>query len=64
MTTVELLPVHAFVNDRHLADKGLQNYWGYNTLGYFAPEVRYSASGKVKEFKTHGQDACTPPASR
>jgi glycogen operon protein len=52
VTTVELLPVHSFVNDRHLADKGLQNYWGYNTLGYFAPETRYSASGKVKEFKT------------
>jgi glycogen operon protein len=52
VTTVELLPVHSFINDRHLADKGLQNYWGYNTLGFFAPEPRYSASGKVKEFKT------------
>ncbi|SFM64290.1 glycogen debranching protein GlgX [Variovorax sp. OV329] len=52
VTTVELLPVHAFLNDRHLAEKGLQNYWGYNTLAYFAPEPRYSASGKVKEFKT------------
>ena len=52
VTTVELLPVHAFLNDRHLAEQGLQNYWGYNTLGYFAPEPRYSASGKVKEFKT------------
>ncbi|MGR4870185.1 glycogen debranching protein GlgX [Variovorax sp. LARHSF232] len=52
VTTLELLPVHAFLNDRHLADQGLQNYWGYNTLGYFAPEPRYSASGKVKEFKT------------
>jgi len=52
ITTVELLPVHAFVNDRYLAEKGLQNYWGYNTLGFFAPELRYSHSGKVKEFKT------------
>lgn len=52
VTTIELLPVHSFINDRHLAEKGLQNYWGYNTLGFFAPEVRYSASGKVKEFKT------------
>ncbi|WP_114973013.1 glycogen debranching protein GlgX [Rhodoferax ferrireducens] len=52
VTTIELLPVHSFINDRHLADKGLQNYWGYNTLGFFAPEMRYSASGKVKEFKT------------
>jgi len=52
VTTVELLPVHAFLNDRHLAEQGLQNYWGYNTLNYFSPESRYSASGKVKEFKT------------
>ena len=52
VTTVELLPVHSFLNDRHLAEKGLQNYWGYNTLGFFAPEMRYSASRKVKEFKT------------
>ena len=52
VTTIELLPVHAYLNDRHLAEKGLQNYWGYNSLGYFAPEMRYSASRKVKEFKT------------
>lgn len=52
VTAVELLPVHSYVNDRNLAEKELQNYWGYNTLGFFAPEMRYSASGKVKEFKT------------
>ncbi len=52
ITTIELLPVHSYLNDRHLAEKGLQNYWGYNTLGFFAPEMRYSASRKVKEFKT------------
>jgi len=52
VTTVELMPVHSYINDRHLAEKGLQNYWGYNTLGFFAPEMRYSASEKVKEFKT------------
>ena len=52
VTTVELLPVHSFINDRHLAERHLQNYWGYNTLGFFAPEPRYSASRKVKEFKT------------
>ena len=52
VTTVELMPVHAFINDRHLAEKKLQNYWGYNTLGFFAPEPRYSWSQKVKEFKT------------
>jgi len=52
VTTVELLPVHAYVNDRYLQERDLQNYWGYNTFGFFAPETRYSASGKVKEFKT------------
>jgi glycogen operon protein len=52
VTTVELMPVHAFVDDRRLVDGGLRNYWGYNTIGYFAPESRYSASGKVDEFKT------------
>ena len=52
VTSVELLPVHAFINDRHLAATNMQNYWGYNTLGFFAPEPRYSYSQKVKEFKT------------
>jgi glycogen operon protein len=52
VTTVELMPVHYFVDDRPLVQQGLRNYWGYNTLGYFAPESRYSASGKVNEFKT------------
>jgi glycogen operon protein len=52
VTTIELMPVHAFVDDRRLVDAGLRNYWGYNTLGFFAPEARYSASGKVNEFKT------------
>ncbi|MEO5701576.1 MAG: glycogen debranching protein GlgX [Casimicrobiaceae bacterium] len=52
VTTVELMPVHAFVDDRRLVEHGLRNYWGYNTIGYFAPEPRYSASGKVNEFKT------------
>ena len=48
---VELLPVHSFVQDQHLTDKGLTNYWGYNTIGFFAPELRYSASGSLSEFK-------------
>jgi isoamylase len=52
VTTVELMPVHTFVDDRHLVQKGLRNYWGYNSIGYFAPENRYSASGQVAEFKT------------
>jgi len=52
VTTIELMPVHAFIDDRHLADRGLRNYWGYNTLGFFAPESRYSATSSSKEFKT------------
>ena len=52
ITTLELMPVHAFVDDRTLLDKGLRNYWGYNTIGFFAPERRYSASGQTSEFKT------------
>jgi isoamylase len=55
VTAIELMPVHHFVNDRHLAEKGLSNYWGYNTVGFFAPDVRYAgkvACGEqVKEFK-------------
>jgi glycogen operon protein len=55
VTAVELMPVHAFLDDKHLLDRGLRNYWGYNTLGYFAPEARYSAAGEhgdqVAEFK-------------
>ncbi|MBL0420990.1 glycogen debranching protein GlgX [Ramlibacter sp. AW1] len=52
VTTIELLPVHSFVDDRRLAEKGLRNYWGYNSLGYFAPETRYSSTGRVYEFKS------------
>jgi isoamylase len=52
VTTLELMPVHAFLDDRLLLERKLQNYWGYNTIGYFAPEQRFSASGKINEFKT------------
>ena len=55
VTAIELLPVHQFVVDRHLAERGLTNYWGYNSIGYFAPDVRYAAKGlgnQVYEFKT------------
>ena len=55
VTAIELLPVHQFVVDRHLAQRGLTNYWGYNSIGYFAPDVRYAAKGlgnQVYEFKT------------
>jgi isoamylase len=52
VTSVELMPVHAFVDDRHLIERGLSNYWGYNSIGFLAPDHRYSASGFVGEFKT------------
>jgi isoamylase len=55
VTAVELLPVHHHVDDRHLVQKGLTNYWGYNTLGYFAPDLRYTpaheARQSVQQFK-------------
>jgi glycogen operon protein len=53
ITAVELLPVHQHINERHLFERGLSNYWGYNTIGFFAPDVRYSATGEpVSEFKS------------
>ena len=53
VTALELMPVHGFVDDRHLVAKGLGNYWGYNSLCYFMPDPRYSSTGDpVNEFKT------------
>lgn len=52
ITAVELMPVHAFVDERHLVEKGLGNYWGYNSIGFFVPDSRYSAYGQISEFKT------------
>ncbi|HEX8097452.1 MAG TPA: glycogen debranching protein GlgX, partial [Pyrinomonadaceae bacterium] len=56
VTAVELLPVHQFISGKHLVDKGLTNYWGYNSIGFFSPDVRYSFGGgmgqQVQEFKT------------
>ncbi len=52
VTAVELLPVHAFVEEKRLLQHGLRNFWGYNPIGFFAPELRYSASGTLGEFKT------------
>ena len=56
VTAVELLPIHHFVTDKHLYDRGVTNYWGYNSIGFLAPDIRYSAfpdrGRKVYEFKT------------
>jgi isoamylase len=57
VTAIELMPVHQFIQDSTLLEKGLRNYWGYNTLGFFAPHAEYAASGRapgqqVQEFKS------------
>jgi isoamylase len=51
VTAIELMPVHAFLQDRLLLEKGLSNYWGYNTLAYFAPEPRYLSSNLPREIR-------------
>jgi isoamylase len=54
-TAIELMPVHQFIDDSHLVERGLSNYWGYNTIGYFAPHNRYATGQRgeqVQEFKT------------
>ena len=56
VTAIELMPVHQFVQDKHLVDQGLANYWGYNTIGFLAPHNAYSSAGdrgqQVQEFKS------------
>ncbi len=60
VTAIELMPVHQFVNDGTLEEKGLNNYWGYNTIGFFAPQNSYSSTGdvghQVQEFKAMVRD--------
>jgi glycogen operon protein len=51
VTAIELLPIHAFVDDRHLLDRGLRNYWGYNTLSFFTPEQRYATGNANNAFR-------------
>jgi isoamylase len=52
VTSIELMPVHAFVDDRPLVERGLRNYWGYNSIGFLALEPRYLATNTIREFKT------------
>jgi isoamylase len=49
ITSIELMPVHYFLSDRHLGDDGRTNYWGYNTIGFFAPDARYAAGDKIND---------------
>jgi len=53
VTSIELLPIHTFINDSNLLEKGLKNYWGYNTIGFFAPDPRYASAPEqsLREFK-------------
>jgi glycogen operon protein len=51
VTSIELMPVHAFIDEKHLADKGLRNFWGYNTISFFSPSARYVKSDAVQEFR-------------
>ena len=52
VTAIDLLPIHTFVDDKRLVQQGLHNYWGYNSIGFFAPEMRCSATGTPGEFQT------------
>jgi isoamylase len=52
VTAIELLPIHAFLDDRRLVDMGLRNYWGYNTLSFFAPEARYASGNPANELRS------------
>ena len=52
ITAVELLPIHTAVDDRYLVERRLRNYWGYNSIGYFAPDPRFLAGASLGEFKT------------
>jgi glycogen operon protein len=51
VTAIELLPVHSFIDDRFLVSRGLRNYWGYQTLGFFAPDMRYASADAIAEFR-------------
>ena len=62
ITAVELMPVHQFVHDKALVDRGLRNYWGYNTLNYFSPEWQYCSSGDLGSQVTGIQSHDESPA--
>jgi len=51
VTALELLPIHSFIDDRFLVERGLRNYWGYNSIGFFAPEQRYATGDALEAFR-------------
>ena len=63
VTAVELLPIHTFINDDYLLDKGLTNFWGYNTIGFFAPDPRYGSARRFRVRRVQG-DGVAPPRGR
>jgi isoamylase len=60
VTSVELLPVHAFNDERRLIDLGLANYWGYNTIGFFAPSRATCAGNEHRRVQAHGRPLHAP----
>ena len=68
VTAVELMPVHQFVHDHRLVEQGLRNYWGYNSIGYFAPHNEYARERRARPagagVQADGARRCTTPASR
>jgi len=56
ITSLELMPVHAFIDEKHLVDKGLRNFWGYNTISFFSPHSRYARSDAIGEFRDMVRD--------
>ena len=60
VTSVELLPIHTFINDNYLLDKELTNYWGYNSIGFFAPDPRYAADAPESPARIQGDGGALP----
>jgi len=56
ITSLELMPVHAFIDEKHLVDKGRRNFWGYNTISFFAPKPRYATANPIAEFRDMVRD--------
>jgi glycogen operon protein len=52
VSAIELLPIHSFLDDRYLVERGLRNYWGYNTLSFFVPETRYATGNAITDFRS------------